>query len=267
MNTIAITRAIRLAVTCLSLVVLAACTAKDETPEEQEGQEGNVATAVELEQGKTAASLQLHVIAEQLQGNEIADVVALEAKLNDPEAGLHAVDIDEDGVIDFVQVVEKRDGDKTVLVLQAIPSSKQGEDPAKIAVDVATIELEVKPVDAKETAKQTEKTIVVHAVYTEHIHHDPEIHVYHHEVPVVVDHGVLVLESGCFFHHVFIAEHDLYHGHHGHVVVEVHHDVHVDHHHHHKHKKHHKHHKHHHHKHKKHKHHKHGHGHGVVITW
>jgi hypothetical protein len=242
----------RLGVTCLSLVWLAACTGKEEAKSDEEGPDaGMVATATELEPGKTAASLHLHTVAEQLQGNEIADVVALEAKLNDPEAGLSAVDIDEDGVIDFVQVVEKREGDKTVLTLQAIPSSKKGEDVAKIAVEVATIELEVKPSKAKET----EKTIVVHATYTEHIHHDAEIHVYHHEVPVVVEHGVLVLEEGCFFHHVFIIEHELYVGHHGHVVVEVHHDHHV-------HKKHHKH-----KKHKKHHKHKHHGGHGVVISW
>jgi hypothetical protein len=231
---------VRLVVTCLALVSLAACTGKEAKPDEE------AATATELEPGKTAASLQLYTVAKQLEGNEIADVVALEAKLNDPEAGLSAVDIDEDGVIDFVQVVEKRKGDKTVLVLQAIPSSKKGEDVAKIAVEVATIELE---------PKEADKTIVVHATYTEHIHHDPEIHVYHHEVPVVVEHGVLVLEEGCFFHHVFIVEHELYVGHHGHVVVEVHHDHHD--HHHHKHKKHKKHHKH-------HKHHGHG---GVVVTW
>jgi hypothetical protein len=226
---------------------LAACT------NGADGKPGEVAT--QLEPGKTAASLHLQTVAEQLEGNEFADVVALEAKLNDPEAGLSAVDVDEDGVIDFVQVVEQRKGDKTVLVLQAIPSSKKGEDVSKIAVEVAQIELEVKD------AKAEEKTIIVHATYTEHIHHDPEIHVYHHEVPVVVSHGTLVLAEGCFFHHVFVVEHDLYHGHHGGVVVEVHHEVHHEVHY--KHKKHKKHHKH-------HGGHGHGHGHGgggVVISF
>ena len=236
----------------LSVASIAGCTKGGETEPDA------VATATELEPGKTAASLQLHVVAEQLQGNEYADVKALEAKLNDPEAGLSAVDIDEDGVIDFVQVVEKKKGGKTVLVFQAIPSSKKGEDVDKIAVDIATIELEVKGAKVKDG----EKTIIVHATYTEHIHHDPEIHVYHHEHPVIVEKGKLVLAEGCFFHHVFIVQHDLYVGHHGHVVVEVHHDH--DHHHH-KHKKHHKHHKH--HGHGKHGHGKHhGHG-GVVISF
>ena len=239
-----------LMVGCLSLGSLAGCTGKDDDAKSDE------ATATELEPGKTAASLQLHVVAEQLEGNEIADVVALEAKINDPEAGLSAVDIDEDGVIDFVQVVEKRKGDKTVLVLEAIPSSKKDEKASKVAVEVARIELEVKDAAVK---TDTEKTIVVHATYTEHIHHDPEIHVYHHEVPVVVAHGDLVLVEGCFFHHIFVVEHDVYVGHHGDVVIEIHHD-----HHHHKHK-HHKH-KHHKHKHHKHKHHD-DHGPGVVITW
>lgn len=233
-----------LAVCCLSTASLAACTNGSDTKPQE--------VASQLEPGKTAASLQLNIVAEQLQGSEYADVVALEAKLNDPESGLSAVDIDEDGVIDFVQVVEKHEGDKTVLVFQAIPSSKKGEDVSKIAVEVAQIELEVKDVAAKEA----EKTIVVHATYTEHIHHDPAIHIYHHEVPVVVEHGTLVLVEGCFFHHVFVVEHELYHGHHGDVVIEVHHDHHK-----------HKHHKHKHHKHKHHKHHgDHGHG-GVVIKF
>jgi hypothetical protein len=236
---VAAVRSVVLVVCCLSVASLAACTnGGDAKPSE---------VATQLQPGKTAASLQLHTVAEQLQGSEYADVVALEAKLNDPESGLSAVDIDEDGVIDFVQVVEKKKGDKTVLVLQAIPSSKKGEeDVSKIAVAVAQIELEVKDADAKDA----EKTIVVHAIYTEHIHHDPEIHIYHHEVPVVVEHGTLVLAEGCFFHHVFVVEHDLYHGHHGDVVIEVHHDHHK--------------HKHHKHKHHKHKHHKH-HGHGDVV--
>jgi hypothetical protein len=240
----------RLAI-CLSVACLAACTnGGDAKP-------GEVAT--QLEPGKTAASLQLHTVAEQLEGNEFADVVAVEAKINDPEAGLSAVDIDEDGVIDFVQVVEQRKGDKTVLVLQAIPSSKKGEDVSKIAVEVAQIELEVKDAEVKNAdAKDAGKTIVVHATYTEHIHHDPEIHVYHHEVPVVVEHGTLVLAEGCFFHHVFVVEHEVYHGHHGgDVVIEVHHDVHHEVHHY-KHKKHKKHHKH---------HGGHGDGHGVVISF
>ncbi len=233
----------------LSVASISACTKGGEAESDE------VATATQLEPGKTAASLQLHVVAEQLQGSEYADVKSLEAKLNDPEAGLSAVDIDEDGVIDFVQVVEQKKGGKTVLVFQAIPSSKKGEDVAKIAVDIAAIELEVKGAKVKDG----DKTIVVHATYTEHIHHDPEIHIYHHEHPVIVEKGKLVLVEGCFFHHVFVVEHEVYHGHHGHVVVEVHHDVHHDHHH--KHKKHHKHHKHG-HGHGKH----HGHG-GVVISF
>src|SRR5690242_20560241 len=137
----------------LSVTSLAACTsAGDAKPD---------AVATQLEPGKTAASLQLNLVAEQLQGSEVADVAALEAKINDPEAGINAVDIDEDGVIDFVQVVEKRKGDKTVLVLQAIPSSKKGENASKIAVEVARIELDVKKADPKTGGK----VIVVHATY------------------------------------------------------------------------------------------------------
>ena len=220
-----------------------ACTAKSGDSKSDEV----VATAAELEAGTSANSLQLARVAKQLEDGELADVEALEIMINDPESELSAVDIDEDGVIDFVQVVEEKQGDETVLVLRAIPSSKKGADVDTIAVEVARIELQL-----AEPAKQDEQaTIVVHATYSDHIHHDPEIHVYHHETTVV-------LVEGHFFHHVFVVEHGPYHGH-GEVVVEIHHD--------HRHKSH-----------RKHKKHKKGKGRGkakghgkhgkhVVVTW
>lgn len=238
--TIATARIAALASLAFALPTLA-CTAKSD---DKSGEA--VVTATELEPGKDANSLQLALVAKQLEDGQVANVEALEIAINDPEAGLSAVDIDEDGVIDFVDVVEQKDGDEVVLVFRAIPSSKKGEDVDAIAVEVARIELSLTG-----PAKQGEEaTIVVHANYSDHIDHDPEVHVYHHET-------VVVLVEGHFCHHVFVVDHGLYHGHHGHggVVVEIHDHGHV--------------------KHKKHKKGKgHGHGHGkhgsggnVVIKW
>lgn len=201
-----------------------------------------------LEPGKTATSFQLQTVVELVKGKEIADAPALETKINDPDAKLNAVDLDDDGVTDFVEVIEEEQGGTTTLKFRAIPSSKKDAPAAKVGVVIATITLEI----------EAEKTIVVHGAYTEHIEHDVTVHVYHHEEPVVFEHGVVVVPAGCFYHYVFVFDHEPYHGHFFHVVIDVHdvpdvHHVHV------KHKKH-----------KKHKGHGRGHGHGgggIVVTW
>jgi hypothetical protein len=205
-----------------------------------------------LEPGKTAASFRLQTVVELVKGKEVTDAPALETMINDPEAELNAVDLDEDGVTDFVEVIEEKKGGKTTLKFRAIPSSKKDAPVAKVGVVIATVTLEI----------EAEKTIVVHGTYTEHVEHDVHIHVYHHEEPVVFEHGVVVVSEGCFFHYVFVFEHEPYHGHFHHVVIDVDvhavpdiHQVHV----HTKHKKH-----------KKHKGHGHGRGHGrgdIVVTW
>lgn len=223
----------RLMIACVcSVLLLGAC---DKSEQADKG------TAV-LQPGKTAASLRLDAVVELVEGNSIADAKSLEAKLNDPDARLSAVDIDDDGEIDFIEVTEVRKNGKTTLELRAIPSSKKDQDVAKVAVLVATVELHV----------EDKEKVIVDASYTEHIEHDVSVHVYHHELPATYEHGVLVVEEGCFFHYAFVLEHDVYLGHHHVVIIEV--DDH--------------------HKHRKHKKHKghhdddefHGHG-GVVVTW
>jgi hypothetical protein len=204
---------------------------------------------VALEPGKTAASFQLATVVELVKGKEVPDAPALETKINDPEAKLNAVDLDDDGVTDFVEVIEEKQGGTTTLEFRAIPSSKKGKPAAEVGVVIATVTLEI----------EAEKTIVVHGAYTKHIDHDVHVHVYHHEEPVVFEHGVIVVSEDCFYHYVFVFVHEPYHGHFHHVVIDVDvhdvHDVHVHDIHVHKHKKH-----------KKHKGHGHGHG-GVVVTW
>jgi hypothetical protein len=207
---------------------------------------------MQLVPGKTAASFQLQAVVELVKGSEVADAPALETKINDPEAKLNAIDLDDDGVTDFVEVIEEKQGGKTTLEFRAIPSSKQGK-PAEVGVSIATVSFEI----------EDETKIIVHGAYSGHIEHDVELHVYHHEEPVVYEHGLLVVPAGCFFHYVFLHEHDPYHGHFHYVVIDTHVDTHVDAHvdvHVHKHKKHKK------HKHKKHKGHGRGHG-GVVVTF
>ena len=215
---------------CLPLVLsLGACDAA--APDEPD----TAIAAPALETGTTAGSFQLQAIVELVKGEAVADAAALEIKINDPEAKLNAVDVDEDGKIDFVEVIELHESGKTSLQFRAIPSSKttqagkleKGASAKKVGVVIATIELEI----------QSEKTLVIHATYTEHITHEVDVHVYHHEEPVIYEGGVIVVSDACFYHYVFVLEHEAYHGHHHHhIVVENH--VHVKHTKHKKHKKH-----------------------------
>jgi len=238
-------------VCCSLALLLGACDKREVSDSTQAAPTAEAQVVAELEPGKTAASFRLPAVVELVKGNEVGDAPALETKINDPEAELNAVDLDGDEITDFVEVIETKQGGATTLEFRAIPSSKKGKPAADVGIVIATITLAI----------EHEDTIVVHGAYTKHIDHDVEIHVYHHEEPVVFEHGVVVVPVGCFYHYVFVFEHDVYHGHFHHVVIDV--DVHeVDVHHVHTHKKH--------KKHKKHKGHGHGHGHGhggIVVTW
>lgn len=234
-------------------LLLGACDESDASVSTKAAPTAATQAAMPLTPGKTAASFQLQAVVELVKGNEVGDAPALETKINDPEAKLNAVDLDDDGITDFVEVIEKKQGQATTLEFRAIPSSKQDKAAAQAGVVIATVALEI----------ENETTIVVHGAYSEHVEHDRAIHVYHHEEPAVYEHGVVVVPAGCFYHYAFVFDHEPYHGHFHyvvidahdvHVVPEVHHvpEVHVY-----------KQHK----KHKKHKKHK-GHGRGgVVVTW
>ncbi|KIG12868.1 hypothetical protein DB30_00935 [Enhygromyxa salina] len=251
-------RAEHLIAICLPLaVLLGACDATESSEKTADAAASDASVTVathDLEPGKTAASFQLQAVMELVKGYAVADAKALEAKLNDPEAKLNAVDLDEDGVTDFVEVVEVKSGGVTTLEFRVIPSTKQDKPPAQVGVVIATITFSV----------ENNEKLVVHGAFTDHIDHHADIHVYHHEEPVVYEHGALVIAHGCFFHYIFVLEHEPYHGHHHYIVIEAPHAPHVDVHVHHKHKKH-----------KKHKGHKgkakghykgHG-GHGVIVEW
>ena len=236
----------RLTIACVPLILLlGAC---DQKSSDQADGHSPPVVAAELTPGKTAASLQLQAVVELVKGETVADAKALEVMLNDPESKLNAVDLDDDGETDFVEVVESRKGEQTILELRAIPSSKKDQDVDKVAVVVATVVLHV----------EDQEKIIIHATYTEQLEHDVAVHVYHHEQPAVYEGDVLVVNSGCFFHYVFVHEHEVYLGHHHHlVIIEAPHHYPV------KYKKHKKH-----KKHKGHKGHKgHGHGHGHGFTW
>lgn len=156
--------------------------------------EGSAAIKTEVK----ADMLDLDASVDLIKSGKVKDARELEKRLNDPKKGLAKIDIDGDGIIDFVQVVEVKEGDDIHFELRVVPSTKMD---AEYAVTVATIEM--KP--DKEAGK-----ITVHATYTAVVeHHD--VYVYEYAVPATWDGDVVVVVGAPFFGWVY-AEHDVYVG-------------------------------------------------------
>lgn len=202
---------------CASLVVmLAGC---DPAPEPTHTAE---TVARRAPTGKTAEAFDLAAITKLIEANEVHDAKEIEEKINDPSTGINALDLDEDGVTDLVEVIESRDNSKATLELRAIPSSKLGDDPKaqpehakEHGVVIAKLEILLNP---------PAQTVSVHASFTAHIEHDPEVHVYDHDFAVVVEDGTLHVDEGHLFFYLFVFEHEFYlgHYHHHHHHIDVH---------------------------------------------
>ena len=82
---------------------------------------------------EAAEGLDLEAVSELFKDSE--DLEAFEKALNDPETGVNNLDLDENGEVDFIRVIEEVSDDTHVIILQ-VPL---GEDEYQ---DVATIEVE-----------------------------------------------------------------------------------------------------------------------------
>ena len=82
---------------------------------------------------EAAQGLDLQAVAELFKDAE--NLEAFEKNLNDPEIGINNLDLDENGEVDFLRVVEHAQDDVRLIILQAA----LGEDDFQ---DVATIEVE-----------------------------------------------------------------------------------------------------------------------------
>jgi hypothetical protein len=86
-----------------------------------------VAPATEAAQG-----LDLQAVGELFKDSR--DLAEFEARLNDPRTGVNNLDLDDNGQVDYIRVVEEADGDTHVAILQAALGDNDFQD-------VATIEL------------------------------------------------------------------------------------------------------------------------------
>lgn len=152
------------------------------------------------------ASFDLAAVSTVVKEGEIESAAELEVIVNDEARGYNRIDIDADGKIDHVQVVEvevegeaKADVEAdVVLELRVIPSSKIE---VEHAVTFATVSFVRHPVNPE---------VEIRASYTAVVH-QPEVHVYTHVVPVRIDAGVIVGGS-VFLSWVYAVERPVYVG-------------------------------------------------------
>jgi hypothetical protein len=143
---------------CLSLLSLAlpACESKRKPPDAR-------ASALKVgEQKIPAAELDLEGSAAAIREGRVKDGAELERELNRPERS--RIDVDHDGKRDPLQVVEHREGDRRVLDVRAIPSSRSKQRPAEVAVPVATILVEPTDGQARVSLRYAETVLVANPV-------------------------------------------------------------------------------------------------------
>ncbi len=145
-----------------------------------------------------ADMLDLDATVEFIKSGKAKDARSLEKRLNNPKKKLAKIDLDGDGIIDFVQVVEVRKGDDITFELRVIPSTKK--DP-EYALTVATIAL---------TSDRSNGKVSVRATYTDVVeHHD--VYVYEYTVQATWEGDVIIVNEAPFFAWVY-GSHEAYVG-------------------------------------------------------
>jgi hypothetical protein len=82
---------------------------------------------------EAAEGLDLQAVSELFK--ESKNLEQFERSLNDPDTGVNNLDLDDDGNVDFIRVVEESSGDTRVIVLQATLGENEFQDVATIEVE------------------------------------------------------------------------------------------------------------------------------------
>lgn len=82
---------------------------------------------------EAAEGLDLQAVAELFK--DAKDLEAFEKALNDPEVGVNNLDLDENGDVDYIRVVEEVSDDTHVIILQAPLAKNEFQDVATIEVE------------------------------------------------------------------------------------------------------------------------------------
>lgn len=146
----------------------------------------NVQASVDVQLKPDA--LDLETVTFLIKKGKVKDAAALEKQLNDPKEKLHSIDIDGDGKLDKLQIVEiKQPGDEIVFELHVIPSSKKEKDNTLV---VAFIDF---------APDKATKTLVVKATYAPCVVGHDTI-VFDYTTPIVVENNTIVVTGGPAFY-------------------------------------------------------------------
>ncbi len=148
------------------------------------------------------AAFDLESVSFLVKKGKVKDAKQLEAQINDPKEKINNVDIDGDGKVDKIQVVEIRneaDG-SIVFELRAIPSGTKDKD---AAVVIATLNF---------VPDKVTKKMVVKCVYSPIVVGYDTI-VFEYFVPIEVNNDVVVVvDSSPFYGWAFTVSRPVYHG-------------------------------------------------------
>lgn len=158
------------------------------------------AQAVAAADGKAAApaakaevkikseSLDLESVTYLVKKGKVKDAAELEKKINNPKEKINDIDVDGDGKVDYIKIVEvKKDGGVIVFELHAIPSATKDES---AAVVIAYVDF---------TPDKATGVLVVKATYAPVVVGYDTI-VYDYTVPIVVENEKIVVTGGVGFY-------------------------------------------------------------------
>jgi uncharacterized cupredoxin-like copper-binding protein len=132
--------------------------------------------------------LDLETVTYLIKKGKVKDAADLEKKLNNPKEKLHDIDIDGDGKVDKIQIVEVKQDDGTIIFeLHAIPSGTQDKDAFVVVAYVNFV------------PDKTTNVLVVKATYAP-VFIGYETIVYDYTTPIVVTNETIVVTGGVGFY-------------------------------------------------------------------
>jgi hypothetical protein len=164
--------------------------------------EASAAVKADIKTTLEPAAFDLESVSFLVKKGKVKDAKQLEAQINDPKEKINNVDIDGDGKVDKIQVVEIRnEADGSIIFeLRAIPSSTKDKDAAVVIANLNFV------------PDKVTKKMVVKCVYTPIVvGHDTII--YEYDVPIEVKNDVVVVvDSSPFYGWAFTVSRPAYHG-------------------------------------------------------
>lgn len=149
--------------------------------------EARVAANVEVKAELKADDLDLESVTYLIKKGKVKDADALEKKINNPKEQLNNLDVDGDGKVDKIQIVEVKDGDTIIFELHAIPSGSKDKD---AFVVVAYVNF---------TTDKTTNVLIVKATYAPVVIGYETI-VYDYTAPIVIKNETVVVVGGGGFY-------------------------------------------------------------------